>query len=271
MTDQFLMGRWSLVTGTWLLVFFQMSATVPAAELIPSSKSVTPAVTQQSVMPATADNITSPTSNTGRSFADDPFNYLITPFKLSERPMLKQSVFVFGGRTSATDIWSTAVFNLHRPGQLTYDNYIVGAAYQRDFIQLNSGLTFGAEVGLAYRFGHYGLSPIYQDSIAQSAELWGGLGMRYGIDLFQTLRFTPGVVFGLSAISSAIGQEAGGQSDGKNATLLFYLALEGAFALTSHPDTELVLRLHHRSGAYGTLGAMKEGNNASTIGIRQHF
>ena len=43
MTDQFLMGRWSLVTGTWLLVFFQMSATVPAAELIPSSKSVTPA------------------------------------------------------------------------------------------------------------------------------------------------------------------------------------------------------------------------------------
>src|SRR4051812_19701386 len=54
----------------------------------------------------------------------------------------------------------------------------------------------------------YGLSPIYQDSIAQSAELWGGLGMRYGIDLFQTLRFTPGVVFGLSAISSAIGQEA---------------------------------------------------------------
>jgi len=33
----------------------------------------------------------------------------------------------------------------------------------------------------------------------------------------------------------------------------------------------LVFRLQHRSGAYGTLGGMQEGNNASTIGIRQRF
>ncbi len=232
---------------------------------------MTPVAAQQSMMPATVDNINSSAPKAGRGFADDPFDYLITPFKLSEKPILKQSVFVFGGRTAATDIWSTAIFNLNRPGQFTYDNSIIGAAYQRDFIQLNGGLTFGAEVGLADRFGHYRLSPIYQDGIAQSAELWGGLGVRYGVDLFQTLRVTPGFVFGLSAISNAIGQEAEHQRDGKNATLLFYMALEGSFALVSHPDTELVLRLHHRSGAYGTLGAIKEGNNANTIGIRQHF
>ena len=29
--------------------------------------------------------------------------------------------------------------------------------------------------------------------------------------------------------------------------------------------------IQHRSGAYGTLGAMKEGNNANVIGIRQRF
>jgi len=53
--------------------------------------------------------------------------------------------------------------------------------------------------------------------------------------------------------------------------MLFYLGFDLAFALASLPDTELVLRIQHRSGAYGTLGAMKEGNNANVIGIRQRF
>jgi hypothetical protein len=41
--------------------------------------------------------------------------------------------------------------------------------------------------------------------------------------------------------------------------------------LANLPNTELVFRIQHRSGAYGTLGAMKEGNNANVIGIRQRF
>ena len=55
------------------------------------------------------------------------------------------------------------------------------------------------------------------------------------------------------------------------AKLLFYLGFDLAFALTKLPDTELVFRIQHRSGAYGTLGAMKEGNNANVVGIRQRF
>jgi hypothetical protein len=79
-------------------------------------------------------------------------------------------------------------------------------------------------------------------------------------------------VFGLSAISSPIGQEGLHQIDHHgSAHVLFYLGFDVAFALASHPDTELVFRIQHRSGAYGTLGGMKEGNNANVIGIRQRF
>ena len=51
----------------------------------------------------------------------------------------------------------------------TYDNFIVGAAYQRDFFQFNRGILVGAEIGLADRFGHYKIccNPIsYSERIA---------------------------------------------------------------------------------------------------------
>ena len=53
--------------------------------------------------------------------------------------------------------------------------------------------------------------------------------------------------------------------------MLFDLGFDLAFALTSSPNTELVFRIQHRSGGYGTLGGIKEGNNANVIGIRQRF
>ena len=79
-------------------------------------------------------------------------------------------------------------------------------------------------------------------------------------------------MFGLSAVSNPIGQEGLRQIDNRgNANVLFYLGFDLAFALATLPDTELVIRIQHRSGGYGTLGGMKEGNNANVIGIRQRF
>ena len=137
-------------------------------------------------------------------------------------------------------------------------------------------MKYGVEIGIADRFGHYLVccDPIvYASSRLNSAELWGGLTMRYqSVNLYNVAYLSPGVVFGLSYISSPIGQEGLHQLTGKGSTkLLFYLALEGALSFPNLPDTEFVLRLHHRSGAYGTLGAIKEGNNANVIGIRQRF
>lgn len=241
---------------------------VPAS---PPQPQIYQAVSQPAVGPPPQ-----PASQGQPRFADDPAGYLFYPFKLSSKPALKQSIFVFGGFMSETDIWSTAVFNLTRTRERRhYDNNIAGIAYQKDLFELNGGLKYGFEVGVADRFGHYQTcctTIVYSNSMLNSFEFWGGLTMRYqAVNLFNMAYLSPGVVFGLSYITSPIGQEGLHQLPGGSTKLLFYLAFEGALAFPNWPDTEVVLRLHHRSGAFGTLGAMHEGNNANTIGIRQRF
>jgi hypothetical protein len=109
--------------------------------------------------------------------------------------------------------------------------------------------------------------------MVNSAELWGGASFRtQGLALLDTVRISPGLVFGLSLISNPIGQEGEHQIVNQgSAKILFYLGFDLAFALTKLRDTELVFRIQHRSGAYGTLGGLREGNNANVIGIRQRF
>ena len=192
------------------------------------------------------------------------------------QPAYGQSLFFFAGRTSPTNLEDTAAFNLTRaPGTASYDNAIVGAAYQRDFLQIGRGVFLGGEIGVADRFGYYKVccDPTVKTSeVNHAGELWGGVSLRYeGITLFNTLRISPGFVGGLSAITNPIGQEGLRQTDGKSAKLLFYLGFEAAFSLPQYPNAEVVLRLHHRSGAYGTLGGLKEGNNATVVGFRQRF
>jgi hypothetical protein len=216
------------------------------------------------------------TTDTGKPAADDPLSYFLTPFKLASQPNLKQSIFGFAGRTDSGNLGDTFLYGVGAPEKIFYDNYIVGGAYQRDFFQFNSGILIGAEVGLADRFGHYKVCcdiVSYSNSVTHSAELWGGVSIRHqGIALFDTVRISPGFVFGLSAISGPIGQEAEHQIDHQgSAKILFYLGFDLAFALANLPNTELVFRVQHRSGAYGTLGALKEGNNANVVGIRQRF
>ncbi len=219
----------------------------------------------------------SPPAAARQPSADDEGASLLTPFKLAAQPSLKHSAFVFGGRMNSGNLGNTFKFGLGVPStDLSYDNYIVGAAYQRDFLQLNGGLLLGAEVGLADRFGHYKVcceAIVYTDRMMHSAELWAGVSFRQEVpELFDAFRISPGFVFGLSAISNPIGQEGEHQlSHQGSAKVLFYLGFEIAFAMRSLPNTELVYRIQHRSGAYGTLGGLKEGNNANVVGIRQRF
>jgi len=208
--------------------------------------------------------------------SNDPYHFFSNPFALSPQPRLKQSVFGFAGRTNSGNLGSTFAFGSGAPEPMFFDNYIIGGAYQRDFVQFNSGVLIGAEVGFADRFGHYSLCcdrVVHSNQVAHSAEVWGGISFRHeGLALFDAIRISPGFVFGLSAISNPIGQEALHQLDRQgSANVLFYLGFDLAFALANSPNTELVIRIHHRSGGYGTLGGLKEGNNANVVGIRHRF
>ena len=253
-----------VAVAIWTLAFASIIST--------ASRSADMAVDRRTA----ADPATVPVAEAGSPAADDSLSYLLTPFKLASQPNLKQSVFGFAGRMDSGNLGSTFLYGYGAPERIFYDNYIVGGAYQRDFFQFNSGLLIGAEVGLADRFGHYSIccdTIVYSNSMVQSAELWAGASFRTnGIALFDAVKVSPGFVFGLSFISNPIGQEGEHQIvHHGSAKMLFYLGFDLAFALARLPDTELVFRIQHRSGAYGTLGAMKEGNNANVVGIRQRF
>ena len=107
--------------------------------------------------------------------AADPHYFLSNPFELASSAHLKQSVFGFAGRTNLGNLGSTVAYGIGNPGTIFFDNYIVGGAYQRDFIQFSNGLLIGAEVGIADRFGTFEIccdTVVRSSRVAHSAELW---------------------------------------------------------------------------------------------------
>lgn len=169
---------------------------------------------------------------------------------LTPEPM-DEAFFGFGGRMMA---------HVYNPFGGWEDNYYLGAGYQRLWGDPN-GFRYGGEVGVTGRFG--------QES---SLEGWAGVVGRYDWTL-GPVRAGASLTFGLSAVTNTlVGRERESEEfhDG-NAALLFYLAPELNLSLAEHPETELFLRLHHRSGAWETLGNMAAGADAGVVGLRWHF
>lgn len=140
------------------------------------------------------------------------------------------------------------------------DTFIVGLGYQQGWGDMQ-GWLYGWEAGLAGRF-----------SGNTSLEAWGGLFARYNFEL-GALRVSPGVSFGLSAVTETM---EGRETDRVDAFdgdghLLFYLGPEISVGLTDHPNVELFGRLHHRSGAWGTLGGVHGAGDVPAVGIRMFF
>jgi hypothetical protein len=138
-------------------------------------------------------------------------------------------------------------------------NYIFGGAYQR-FLAAPAGVRVGVEAGLAGRIG-----------AANSAEAWAGIVARVDVELFDLVRFSPSIVWGVSAVTAPMaGGEAERTANG-DPHLLFYLGPELAFSPIDHPETEVFIRNHHRSGAWKTLGNVAGAQDSIALGLRHHF
>lgn len=174
----------------------------------------------------------------------------------SINPLDDNAVFVFGGR-----YYEETFFTGARPWGVNYENnYVLGGGYQHFWLTHPTGLRIGGEVGAAIRGG---------DSF--SAEAWAGVVARYdGLVIGDTVRISPAVTFGLTAETAPVGIEVLNRGDG-DSTLLFYIGPEINVSLVDHPDTEVFWRIHHRSGAWGTLGNMADGANATSFGVRWKF
>jgi hypothetical protein len=185
-----------------------------------------------------------------------------------------RSIHFFAGRLSTQSIGDTAIFNISEPGKKNYDNAIVGFAYQHDFWRWHS-IIFGFEAGIADRFGPYSscCKPPVRGGTIHSGEIWGGLAVRHqGLRLTESLRLAPGLVVGVSAVTKTIGREREREiTQNGDASVLIYAGPEIGLYWTGKPELELVLRLHHRSGAGTQIGKMQEGYNASVLGIRYRF
>jgi hypothetical protein len=143
------------------------------------------------------------------------------------------------------------------------DNYLIGAAFGRDFRDLGAGFVLGGVAGVAVRFG---------DDDDTTGEVWAGLRLRHHGLVIGDLAISPGVTAGLSAVSGPTEIERLREvSRHGDATLLGFVGPELSFRLRQAPDIELVYQLHHRSGANGFFGDMAEGSNANTIGLRYRF
>lgn len=86
-------------------------------------------------------------------------------------------------------------------------------------------------------------------------------------DSYLTTSFAIGE--GISYASSIPSLE--GKSSENTKRLLNYLLLEATFAAPSYPRLQLMLRIHHRSGAYGLYHAGNTGSNDIGLGLRYLF
>jgi hypothetical protein len=169
-----------------------------------------------------------------------------------------RSIFVFGGQYTTGGFASSAI-----PFRAPDDNnYIAVIAYAADIHRFSTGLIFGAEVGLGYRFG-----------TADSYEAWGGANFRLRpVVLFDSVKIGAGITVGFSMVTEPMGIEVMRETRRHgDARFLGYLGPELTLASLKNANVELVYRLHHRSGANGAFGGMGEGANANVIGLRYHF
>jgi hypothetical protein len=173
----------------------------------------------------------------------------------AEPALRTDSVLFFGGAFSKGNLQeSLTPFFPHER------NYLVGVAYARDFTPLIWGFNLGGEVGYAARFG--------EDR--GSSEFWVGPVIRHrGFQIGNAFTLAPALVLGLSAVTAPIGIESNREAKHNgNSSVLFRFSPELAFRFPAWRNFELVYRIHHRSGLYGTIGGLKEGSNAHVFGLR---
>ena len=94
----------------------------------------------------------------------------------------------------------------------------------------------------------------------------------YGVALFDTIKIGAAVTAGFSFTTNSIGRERqsrGGMEWKRTRPFIFGTVSLACFRQS--PEWEFVYSLHHRSGANGVFGRIREGYNANIAGVRHKF
>lgn len=135
----------------------------------------------------------------------------------------------------------------------------LGGSLSRRIATWGPSLSFELEAGAGYRFGS-----------EKTGEFWGVVYARYdGLPWNDIVYTTLAVSSGLNLATRNSDIEKGKSNGGSR--LLHYFSPEITFASPEDKNTELVFRLHHRSGVFGLFDGVSSGINTVTFGLRQHF
>ncbi|MFT3973005.1 MAG: hypothetical protein QM699_06040 [Amaricoccus sp.] len=175
------------------------------------------------------------------------------------------AVSLYGGSYVENSMAKILVTRPEFPSNWDYvtDDHLIATAISRQAGWLwDRRLSLEPEAGIGQRFGRQ-----------KATEVWGALFLRYhGFPWDGVVRTTVALSTGLNYASDKTAIERDrNQNDGEGAHVLHFLAPEITFALPSHPDTELLFRLHHRSGIFGLINGAHGGAQYATVGIRVRF
>jgi hypothetical protein len=152
------------------------------------------------------------------------------------------------------------------------DSYFIAGSFSRTIAEIGPYISYEIEAGAGQRLGSL-----------HEEEVWLALYARWKwFPWNDYVRTTAAVSTGVNYASAIPQYEVFYSTNNKGSQLLHYISPELTFGLPSMPDTDFVIRSHHRSGggryfgnnfpAYGSIFHGVEGGvQYLTFGIRQHF
>jgi len=169
----------------------------------------------------------------------------------------------FVGKAVGTNV-QDIFFHAIPPWKWSFDDGgIVGATAARRVATIFDIIDIETEIGAAKRFGNM-----------SEGEFWGAIYVRY-IDfpwnkyLYTTFALSTGLNYATGI--SDFEKEVSGLNPPGGTHVMHYFSPEFTFALPDHKDRQLVVRLHHRSGAYGVISGAFSGASYLTVGFRAWF
>jgi hypothetical protein len=187
------------------------------------------------------------------------------------------AVHVFGGAATSTSM--TSMFALDDIATFAPEKFVapwewdftgsglIAGAVSRRLLTIASAIDIEGEAGIGQRFGHM-----------HETEFWAALYARWTwFPWNHILRTSIATSTGLSFATGVPWAERERDDRRRGSKLLHYFSPEITFGLPSHPEWDLVARIHHRSGARVLFGdtalfnGVDGGTHFATLGIRYRF
>jgi hypothetical protein len=152
------------------------------------------------------------------------------------------------------------------------ERYLIAGTLRRELISLREILGWApgrlfldAEGGLVHKWGHWKKV----DHRFQEAILSANLRYDFGKNPVGLESISFGNGFSYAAEKPEYEKQI--TLNERTSRLLYYMMVETAFGVPSVPDWEVLFRVHHRSGGYGTINGVNGGSNYLCLGVRYNF